>query len=105
MNKGDIVLIPFPFTDLSGNKNRLAVVLFHHEDDVTVCFITSNINNPSNFDLLIEPSALNGLKKTSLIRVNKLATVDIDLILGLLGRLEETQYKLLISKLIELFHT
>lgn len=22
MNKGDIILIPFPFSDLSGNKNK-----------------------------------------------------------------------------------
>lgn len=27
MQKGDIVLIPFPFTDLSGNKLRSAVIL------------------------------------------------------------------------------
>lgn len=26
MNKGDIVLIPFPFTDLSGNKNKPALI-------------------------------------------------------------------------------
>ena len=43
MNKGDIVLIPFPFTDLSINKNRPAVILIESEDDVTVCFITTQL--------------------------------------------------------------
>jgi len=88
MNKGDIVLIPFPFTDLSGNKNRPAVILIDSEDDVTVCFITAQIKWQSDFDIAISPSPFNGLKKTSLIRLNKFATIDKELIIGRLGSLE-----------------
>jgi mRNA interferase MazF len=36
MSKGDIVLITFPFTDLSGNKLRPAVVLSNTNLDLTV---------------------------------------------------------------------
>lgn len=38
MVKGDILLITFPFTDLSGSKLRPTVVLADSELDVTVCF-------------------------------------------------------------------
>ncbi|MCL5028772.1 MAG: type II toxin-antitoxin system PemK/MazF family toxin [Bacteroidetes bacterium] len=97
MNKGDIVLIPFPFTDLSGNKNRPAVILFDSKDDVTVCFITTRLKWQSEYDVSVQPSIANGLKKTSLIRLNKLATIDKDLIIGRLGVLEEP-YVLLMNK-------
>ena len=39
MAKGEIILISFPFTDLTGNKLRPAVVLTENNFDVTVCFI------------------------------------------------------------------
>lgn len=88
MKKGDIVLIPFPFTDLTGNKNRPAVILIESEEDVTVCFITSQIQWQEKYDILINPSENNGLKKPSLIRLSKLATIDKDLIIGRLGNLD-----------------
>lgn len=43
MNKGDVILVPFPFTDLYGNKNRPAITLFDSGDDVTVFFYNNKI--------------------------------------------------------------
>jgi len=43
MNKGEIILITFPFTDLSGRKLRPALVLAADRDDVTMAFITTNL--------------------------------------------------------------
>ena len=41
MAKGTIVLITFPFTDLSGSKLRPVVILAETIEDVTVAFITT----------------------------------------------------------------
>jgi len=75
MRKGDIVLIPFPFTNLKGTKRRPAVILYKGEMDVIVSFITSRVKWEEKTDLLIVPDQLNGLKKPSLIRINKIATL------------------------------
>jgi len=102
MKKGDIVLISFPFTDLSGNKNRPALILIDSQDDVTVCFITSQLKWQSGFDLSLKPSEVNGLKTTSLIRLNKFATIDKDLIIGRIGDLDKDYIELLNSNLIKI---
>ena len=99
MPKGDILLITFPFTDLSGTKLRPAVVLAEDEDDVTTCFITSKLHWQDETDLLIEPSPINGLKKSSLIRVGKISTLNISLVKGILGRLTVTEIVELNKKL------
>ena len=95
---GDIVLVPFPFTDLSGNKVRPALVLGIQDggDDITVCFISSSVvplaKKIHKFEILIDPNDKNffktGLKTKSVIKTIKIATLDKRVILGKIGELD-----------------
>lgn len=103
MAKGDIVLITFPFTDLSGSKLRPAVVLADMNLDLTVCFITTQMGWQETTDVILTPTATNGLRKPSLIRTSKIATLDKALAKGLLGRLSTQEVSDLNAKLKMLF--
>ena len=99
MLKGDIVLITFPFTDLSGSRLRPTVVLAETELDVTVCFITTQLQWQELTDVQLLPTSSNGLRKQSLIRTSKIATLDKVLAKGLLGRLTTIELNDLNNKL------
>ena len=103
MAKGDIVLITFPFTNLSGSKLRPAIVLNETNLDITVCFITSQINWQEQTDIVLFPNDQNGIKKQSLVRTSKIATIDKTLAQGLLGRLSANEITELNNKLKILF--
>ncbi len=103
MKKGDLILIPFPFTDLEDSKKRPALVLTTTNLDVTVVFITTRLKWRTETDVLIKPTDRNGLKKESLIKLNKIATLDQELAIGRLGTLTEKEIKEVNEKLIELF--
>lgn len=60
MAKGDIVLITFPFTDLSGSKLRPALILTESELDITVSFITTQIGWREVTDVLPKPTSVAG---------------------------------------------
>ena len=84
---GSIVLARFPFTDLSGDKRRPALVISRDNDrrpDLVVCFITSVQRNGPDM-AAIPPAAGTGLKVPSLVRFDKLATLDRSVIAGKLG--------------------
>jgi mRNA interferase MazF len=105
MQQGNVVLIPFPFTDLSGSKVRPALVLMATAQDVTLAFISTQLHWQEPTDLLLLPTALNGLRKSSLIRLSKLATIDSTLAKGKLGELtssELTQVKTNLRLLLDL---
>ena len=103
MLKGDLVLINFPFTDLSGSKLRPAVVLTQTNLDLTVSFITTQIQWQEHTDVLLNPNSTNGLKRISLVRLSKIATIDKSLSKGLLGRLNQNELSELNSNLKLLF--
>lgn len=102
MEKGDILLIPFPFTDLKGNKNRPALVLINSELDITLAFISTQLKWKEETDILLKPTKNNGLKKESLLRLSKLATIDKDLVLGKIGRMDAPDLKQVNINLIKL---
>ncbi len=103
MSKGDIVLVPFPFTDLTGIKNRPALILVETKFDLTVSFITAQIKWEEDSDVRIEPTEENGLKKNSLIRLSKLTTLDKDLVIGRLGRLTIKEIDKVNQNLLKVF--
>ncbi|MCG9881518.1 MAG: type II toxin-antitoxin system PemK/MazF family toxin [Bacteroidia bacterium] len=99
MIKGEIVLISFPFTDFSSSKYRPAVVISEHKLDLILCFITSNLSWQEETDMLITPNKINGLKRTSLVRVSKIITLEKSLAKGILGKLTNSEILELNEKL------
>jgi mRNA interferase MazF len=84
---GSIVLARFPFTDLSGDKRRPALVISRDNDrrpDLVVCFITS-VQRSGPDMAAIPMTGGTGLKVTSLVRFDKLATLDRSVIAGKIG--------------------
>lgn len=109
--KWRIVLVPFPFDDLTGTKVRPAICLtdeistYRH---VVIAFITSQISKadePSDIPLL--PSfpdfTLTGLKVPSAIRLHRLVTIPTSLMQRHLGNLPLSQQGIVEQKLRTLF--
>ena len=87
---GTIVLLRFPFTDSTGYNRRPALVLKDLEDDdILVCRITSKIYN-TKYDIYLDDWLKFGLRLPSIIRVHKMATLEKDMIVAIMGRIDET---------------
>ena len=93
--KGTIVLVPFPFTDLSGNKVRPALIISKvpTKNDVVMVFITSKTKAKAKNLVSVQPDSQTGLKIKSHIVCGKIATLDKKIILGELGSLTKAAEK------------
>ena len=96
----DIVLVPFPFTDLTAQKVRPAVVVSGEiqGEDIVVAFVSSVVPaRPGPFDVVLregEPGFReSGLKRSAVFRMAKLATLSRSLIKRRLGRLPKDLQK------------
>jgi len=71
--------------------------------DITLAFISTQLNWKEETDILLKPTKNNGLKKESLVRLSKLATIDKNLALGRIGRMDANDLKQVNINLIKLF--
>ncbi|MGK0364434.1 MAG: mRNA interferase MazF [Saprospiraceae bacterium] len=101
MNKGDIVLVPFPFTDLSNSKTRPCLILIVRDRDITVSFISSQLKN-DDYSVLLKPNSQNGLKRTSSVILSKIATLDRRIIIGKIGEINTSETRTVNQKLADI---
>jgi mRNA interferase MazF len=92
-NFGDIVLVPFPFTDQTATKRRPAVIVSsaaYHRDrpDVIILAITSQSRPQATVEARIAKWKEAGLLRASVLKP-VVATIEHGLILRKLGRLAE----------------
>ena len=102
---GDIVVVSFPFTDLSLARKRPALVLATLDgDDIILCEITSKIRK-DNYVISLENEDLESgfLKVKSIIRPNRLLTIHKNKIKYKFGRIKEFKLEEVLSKVKEIF--
>jgi mRNA interferase MazF len=111
LSKGDIVLVQFPFSDLSQTKLRPALVLAVSKsfDEITLCFISSQKVQSLSFDEFAIVKSDNefsqtGLKTDSKVRVTRIITLERKLILRKIGKLSKQQMNQLNQTLITAFN-
>ena len=95
MKQGDILLLVFPFTDLSSTKVRPALLVSSNSfnmanSDLIFALITSNTSRVQPEDIVVRPPAPDfastGLKVPSLIRVGRIHALSKELVRRRLGR-------------------
>jgi mRNA interferase MazF len=101
---GDVVLVPFPFSDLSQSKVRPAVVLADvGRSDWLLCQITSNPYGDPNAILLATSDLSSGnLLRTSFARPGKLFTANSALIIRTIGHLTAPAFCRLLDCVVDL---
>ena len=103
--KGDVVVIPFPFSDLSASKKRPAIIVASLTgDDQIIAQITSVARN-DNYSIPLETKDFkNGkLPHSSMIRPNKLFTADKSLISYKAGSINDKKIKEIEKTLVNIF--
>jgi mRNA interferase MazF len=86
--KGDVVVIPFPFSDLSATKRRPALVLANLPgEDILLCQITSQGNDLFAIPLQSVDFVTGNLPSDSFIRATRIFTADKKLIVRKAGHI------------------
>lgn len=102
--KGDVVVVPFPFSDLTQAKRRPALIVSVLEgNDLILSQVTSQFVK-DNYAVSIEVKDFEegGLKQKSNVRPNRLFTADSHIVLYRIGNLKKDKLDEIIEKIIEI---
>jgi mRNA interferase MazF len=100
---GSVVVIPFPFSDLSNAKRRPAVVLADAgKGDAILCMVTSNAYADTSA-MVLNPTDLSSgvLHQVSYVRPNKLFTAHETLMDPPFGKLKSPVFERLRDAVVE----
>jgi mRNA interferase MazF len=105
--KGDVVVVPFPFSDLTQAKRCPALVLAELEsDDLILCQITSRAVSDSYAVSLTDADfAQGGLRLDSNIRPNRLFTADNAIVLYRVGSLARAKLVEVVDRVVSILRT
>ena len=104
--KGDVVIIPFPFSDLSNSRKRPALVIADISgDDLILCQITSQ-NRKDEYVIPLEEDNFEtgSLPVSSYIRANKIFTGDENIILRKAGTITNSKLDEVTQKIIDILN-
>lgn len=102
--KGDVVVLPFPYSDLSVSKKRPAMVLADLKgDDIILCQITSQFVKDDYAIALDNSDFIKGsLNRPSNIRPNRLFTAEKSIIIRKIGTVKPDVFEKVVGKLFEI---
>jgi mRNA interferase MazF len=108
MKIGDIILIPFPYAELTKTKVRPAAVIAETIDkykDLVVSSISSVVPSEiSPREILLKPNGVNNLRANSIVKADRIVTLkrtDVIADLGKLSGTELTVFKSILNSLIK----
>lgn len=102
--KGDVVVVPFPFSDLTRAKRRPALVVVQLEgDDLILCQITSQpIRDVYAVSIEEEDFETGTLKQKSNVRPNPIFTADSHIVLYRVGHLRSHKMTEVIDRIVSI---
>jgi len=106
--RGDVVIVPFPFSDLSAAKRRPALMLTNPEQDEYGDIILAQITSRSTTDTLAVEISTDDfdsgmLRQTSNVRPNKLFTTSESVILYKAGNLQAEKLQEILLQVVSQF--
>jgi mRNA interferase MazF len=106
MKTGEIILIPFPFAELTNKKVRPAIVICETKDfykDLVICAVSSVVPKTlSPNEMLLKIDSTNNLRVNSVAKIDRIVTAKRSDVITVLGKLSETDLEGFRQKFIKL---